>query len=177
MVKGNSTTSLGGAASTGHTSGIRDIAPRARPPRRCTPPTGHSRDRGETSAAGHPSTARASRGNSHFRTEQIPGRSTQRESRPGAQDKRKTAPVRIRSRGSWKTGAQIPLLAGAGLVGGRYPAIERGGLSQLNPLGVAIVKAAKSTALVWQSVALFKVYFNWDCRCHAENRRLSCSGL
>jgi hypothetical protein len=32
-------------------------------------------------------------------------------------------------------GLQVPLLAGTGLVGGRYPAVERGGLSQLNPLG------------------------------------------
>lgn len=62
-------------------------------------------------------------------------------------------------------GPKVPLLPGAGLIDGRYPAIECGGLSQLNPPGAAIGKGADSAAFLWQSGALFKVYFNWDsCR-------------
>ena len=61
-------------------------------------------------------------------------------------------------------GAQFPLLAGASLIGGRYPTVRRGGFSQLNPLGAAGVKAANFAAFLSLSIALFKVYFNWDSR-------------
>jgi integrase len=46
-----------------------------------------------------------------------------------------------------------------------------GGLSQLNPLGAAIVKAADSAVFLRQSVTRFKVYFNWDSRAIREGLR------
>lgn len=54
--------------------------------------------------------------------------------------------------------------AGAGVVCGRYPAMECGGLSQLNPFGAASVKATILAASLWQSIALFRLHFNWDSR-------------
>ena len=68
-------------------------------------------------------------------------------------------PIRLAFAGE---GTKVPLLPRAGLIGGRYPTIECSGLSQLNPLGAAGVKAANSAAFQRQSIALFKLYFNRD---------------
>lgn len=56
-------------------------------------------------------------------------------------------------------GLEVSLLAGTGLIGSGYPAMERGGLSQLNPRRQT---PRKKGLFPWHSVGLFKVYFKRD---------------
>src|SRR5450755_1592332 len=65
-----------------------------------------------------------------------------------------------------QTCARQEFLAGASLVSGRYPAIERCRLSQLNPIELFAAKGHRKGHFVWQSAGPLKVYFNRDDHAH-----------